>query len=68
MKAAYRQLKLWAKEIQASSAGQDLIEYALMAAFLAVACAALMPALGSNVSRLLSVVGSALIVAKNTGS
>ncbi len=74
MKAAYPatspalRLKIWAKDIRANSTGQDMIEYALMAAFLAVACAALMPGLATDVSKLYSLVGSALISAKTTGS
>jgi pilus assembly protein Flp/PilA len=72
MKAAYPslplRLRIWAKDIWANSTGQDLIEYALLAAFLAVACAALMPGLAANVSKLYSIVGSTLISAKTTGS
>jgi Flp pilus assembly pilin Flp len=74
MKAANRAtnlpllLKFWAEDLRAKTTGQDLIEYALMAAFLAVACAALMPALATNVSRIYTVVASVLFNAKSTGS
>jgi hypothetical protein len=67
MKAVYR-ARMWVNAFQCNSVGQDLIEYALMAAFLVVATAALMPAMAANVSKLLSEVGSVLITAKNTGS
>jgi pilus assembly protein Flp/PilA len=43
--------------------GQDLIEYALMASFLAVAVVATMPGLATGVSTLLSQVASTLTLA-----
>ena len=61
-------LKIWAEDIRADTTGQDLIEYALMAAFLAVACAALMPTLATNINRIFSAVGSVLVTAATTGS
>jgi pilus assembly protein Flp/PilA len=44
--------------------GQDLIEYALLAGFIAVAVAAIFPtALGPNISTIFSKVGSSLTAA-----
>jgi pilus assembly protein Flp/PilA len=43
--------------------GQDMIEYALMAAFLAVACAAVFPGISTGVSTLLAEVASVMSVA-----
>ena len=46
--------------------GQDLIEYALMAGFVAVA--AVMPGVASSISTIFSKVGSVLKVASTQGS
>jgi pilus assembly protein Flp/PilA len=43
--------------------GQDLIEYALMAGFVAVSAAALMPNIASSISTVFSQVGSVLSAA-----
>jgi len=43
--------------------GQDLIEYALMAGFVAVAAGALMPNVGSSISTVFSKVSSVVAVA-----
>jgi pilus assembly protein Flp/PilA len=43
--------------------GQDLIEYALMAGFVAVAAGAIMPNLASSISTIFSQVGSVLTTA-----
>ncbi len=43
--------------------GQDLIEYALMAGFIAVAAGALMPSIATSLSTVFSNVGSVLTVA-----
>jgi len=53
-KAAYRIL-IWR-----DTHGQDLIEYALMAGFVAVAAGAIMPNVATNISRIFSKVGSVL--------
>jgi len=45
--------------------GQDMIEYALMAAFVAVASAAVLPSATPSISTVLSKVGSVLAVAAN---
>jgi pilus assembly protein Flp/PilA len=43
--------------------GQDMVEYALMAAFVAVASAAVLPSATPSISTVLSKVGSVLSVA-----
>ncbi|HCC57005.1 MAG TPA: Flp family type IVb pilin [Solibacterales bacterium] len=43
--------------------GQDLIEYALMAGFVAVAAGALMPSIATSISTVFSNVGSVLTAA-----
>jgi len=62
MTILYR-LKLWT-----DNRGQDLIEYALMAGFVAVAAGAIMPGVASSVSTIFSKVGSVLKVASTQGS
>jgi len=44
-------------------AGQDLIEYALMAGFVAVAAGAIMPTVSSSISRIFSKVSSVMTAA-----
>jgi Flp pilus assembly pilin Flp len=46
--------------------GQDLIEYALMAGFVAVAAGAIMPGVSTNISTIFSKVGS--VLTKSSGS
>ncbi len=48
--------------------GQDLIEYALMAGFVAVAVGAIMPDISVNLSTIFSKVGSSMSQAAITGS
>ena len=48
--------------------GQDLIEYALMAGFVAVAAGALMPSVALSISTIFSKVISVLTAAGTTGS
>lgn len=48
--------------------GQDLIEYALMAGFVAVAAGAVMPGVASSISTIFSKVGSVLTVASTQSS
>ena len=48
--------------------GQDLIEYALMAGFVAVAAGAVMPGVASSISSIFSKVGSVMAVASTQGS
>jgi Flp pilus assembly pilin Flp len=47
------------------SLGQDLIEYALMAGFVAVAAGAIMPNVAISISQIFSQVGSVLSNANN---
>jgi len=53
-------LKIWN-----DSLGQDLIEYALMAGFVAVAAGAIMPNVAVSISQIFSQVGSVLSNANN---
>ena len=46
--------------------GQDLIEYALMAGFVAVAAGAVMPAVSSNISQIFSKVASVMTEANGS--
>jgi pilus assembly protein Flp/PilA len=46
--------------------GQDLIEYALMAGFVAVAAGALMPGVATSISTIFSQVASVCTAASNT--
>lgn len=62
------QARAWAYAFRTNTAAQDLIEYALMAGFVAVAAGALMPGVAVNISRIFSSVGSVLFNSKNTGS
>lgn len=48
--------------------GQDLIEYALMAGFVAVTAGAVMPGVADSISTILSKVGSVMTIASNPGS
>jgi len=56
-------LRLWRE-----TRGQDLIEYALMAGFVAVTAGAVMPGTASAISTIFSKVGSVLKVASTQGS
>jgi len=47
----------------ADDAGQDLVEYALLAGFVAVAAGALLPAISTSVSTIFSRMGSVLAAA-----
>ena len=55
MKNLLLQLKVW-KDLR----GQDLIEYALMAGFVAVAAGAIMPGVSTSISQIFSKVSSVL--------
>ena len=46
--------------------GQDLIEYALMAGFVAVAAGAIMPGVSSNISEIFSKVSSVMTAANGS--
>ena len=55
-------VKLWnaiqCSELVRDERGQDLIEYALMAGFVAVAAGALMPGISTSISTVFSKIGS----------
>ena len=52
-------------QIWKDTKGQDLIEYALMAGFVAVAAGAIMPGVSTSISRIFSRVGSVMTNASN---
>ena len=56
-------LKIWKDKH-----GQDLIEYALLAGFVAVAAGAIMPGVASNVSKIFSKIASSMSSAAAQGS
>ncbi len=56
-------LKIWRDQ-----KGQDLIEYALMAGFVAVAAGAVLPGVSTNISKIFSKVAISLSAAANQGS
>ena len=63
-----RLIKLvWRLEIWKDTRGQDLIEYALMAGFVAVAAGALMPNVSSSISTVFSKIGSVMTAAAAAG-
>jgi pilus assembly protein Flp/PilA len=63
MKNFILRLKIWK-----DTRGQDLIEYALMAGFVAVAAGAIMPGVASSISTIFSKISSVMSAAANTGS
>lgn len=54
-------------KIMKDTRGQDLIEYALMAGFVAVSAGAIMPGVATNISSIFSKVGSVTANAKAGG-
>ena len=56
----YRRLKIFA-----DTRGQDLIEYALMAGFVAVAAGAIMPGVSSSISTIFSKINSTMAAASS---
>jgi pilus assembly protein Flp/PilA len=63
MKNLVLRLKIWK-----DTKGQDLIEYALMAGFVAVAAGAIMPGVATSISTIFSKVASVMSAAANAGS
>ena len=61
MKNLLLQLKVWKDR-----RGQDLIEYALMAGFVAVAAGAIMPGVATSISQIFSKVASVLCSANGS--
>ena len=63
MKNLLLQLKIWKDQ-----RGQDLIEYALMAGFVAVAAGAIMPGVATSISTIFSKISSVMTDASTQGS
>jgi Flp pilus assembly pilin Flp len=57
------QLKIWSALLRKDNRGQDLVEYALLAGFVAVAAGALLPAISGSISQIFSKMGSVLSAA-----
>ncbi len=53
-------LKVWQLQICKDTRGQDLTEYALMAGFLAAACAAALPDIATSIITIMSKVAAML--------
>ncbi len=58
----------WSLTILKDTKGQDLIEYALMAGFVAVAAGAIMPGVSTSISTIFSKISSSMTAAATTGS
>jgi Flp pilus assembly pilin Flp len=58
----------WKLRIWRDTHAQDLIEYALMAGFVAVAAGAVMPGVADSISTIFSKVGSVMAIASTQGS
>lgn len=54
---------LWRLRLWKDTRGQDLIEYALLAGFVAVAAGATFPPVANNISTIFSKIGSSLSLA-----
>ena len=59
---------MWKLKIWQDTRGQDLIEYALMAGFVAVAAGAIMPGVASSISLIFSRISAQLSNAAAPGS
>ena len=57
---------IWTLRIWTDNHGQDLIEYALMAGFVAVSAGAIMPGVATSISRIFSKVASTMTAAAST--
>ena len=55
----------WKLQILKDTHGQDLIEYALMAGFVAVSAGAIMPGVANSISTIFSKVASVMTAAQN---
>jgi len=58
---------VWKLRIWKDTRGQDLIEYALMAGFVAVAAGAIMPGVASSISTIFSKISVSMSKAANQG-
>jgi len=63
MQSKLNLLVLKLRTLAADEEGQDLVEYALLAGFVAVAAGALLPAISTSVSTIFSRMGSVLSAA-----
>jgi pilus assembly protein Flp/PilA len=63
MKNLILKLQVWK-----DTRGQDLIEYALMAGFVAVAAGAIMPGVATSISTIFSKIASVMAAASGQGS
>ncbi len=59
---------VWKLRIWKDTRGQDLIEYALMAGFVAVAAGAIMPSVATSISTIFSKISSVMSAASTQGS
>ena len=59
---------VWQLRIWKDTRGQDLIEYALMAGFVAVAAGAIMPGVATSISQIFSKVASVMTASASQGS
>ena len=59
---------IWRLRIWQDQKGQDLIEYALMAGFVAVAAGAVMPGVATSISTIFSKISSVMSDAATQGS
>jgi pilus assembly protein Flp/PilA len=59
---------IWKLRVWKDTHGQDLIEYALMAGFVALAAGAIMPNVAASISTIFSKVASTLSTSANQGS
>ena len=59
---------IWKLRILKDTRGQDLIEYALMAGFVAVAAGAIMPGVASSISTIFTKVSSVVAAAAGPSS
>ena len=59
---------VWKLRIWKDTRGQDLIEYALMAGFVAVAAGAIMPGVASSISTIFSKISLVMSTAASQGS
>jgi pilus assembly protein Flp/PilA len=59
---------VWNLRIWKDTRGQDLIEYALMAGFVAVAAGAIMPGVATSITTIFSKISSSMAAAATQGS
>jgi Flp pilus assembly pilin Flp len=59
---------VWKLRIWKDNRGQDLIEYALMAGFVAVAAGAIMPGVAASISTIFSKIATTMSTAASQGS